>query len=210
MARPTGRDIRSEAIEAATQAIQRCGTTGLSFGSIARELGIKAPSIHHHFRRKADLLAATVAHYRAQFRTRVEALEGATTRERLEAYADLFLEPAEHALLCLCGAAAADWKDIDAATRAEVEAFFHQEIAWVAAQVAKAIDADEFASGVDATAFATAYLAALEGALLLARMSDGHQAVPRAASCLLDLATNRAAARARPAPCPRGVRKALE
>ncbi len=191
MARPSGRDIRREVIEAASHAIQSRGATGFSYGSIADELGIKAPSIHHHFPHKADLLAAAVAQYRAQFRRRVEAMEGRSARDRLEAYASLFLAPAERDLLCLCGAAAADWTDIDLATRAEIEMFFEQEITWVAAQAKQAIDAGEFASRLDAEAFATTFVAALEGALLLARMPDHHAAVPGTASCLLELATNR-------------------
>ena len=200
MARPSGRDIRREVIEAASQAIQSRGATGFSYGSIADELGITAPSIHHHFRRKDDLLTAAVAQYRAQFRQRVEALEGRSARERLEAYASLFLAPAQRHLLCLCGAVAADWNGIDAATRAEVEMFFDQEIAWVTAQATQAIDAGEFDRGVDAEAFATTFIGALEGALLLARMSKDHGALSGTAPCLLDLATNRTGDRDGPQP----------
>lgn len=197
MARPSGRDIRHEVIEAATLAIQARGATAFSYGSIAEGLGIKAPSIHHHFPHKSDLLTAVVARYRAQFRQRVEALADPSARARLERYATLFLAPARRELLCLCGAAAADWNGIDPSTRAEVARFFEEEIAWVAAQTTQAIDAGELSAHVQPDSFAATFIAALEGALLLARTADGHRTLRSTASQLLDLASNAA-----PRPTP--------
>lgn len=188
MARPSGRNIRDEVIEAATQAIQTRGAAGFSYGTIADELGIKAPTIHHHFRHKADLLATAVVQYRGRFRDQVQALDAPGARARLESYASLFLAPAKRDLACLCGAVAAEWHGVDAATRAEVEHFFDEQIAWVAGEVSQAIGAGEFSPLVDAETFAAAFVAALEGALLLARVSREPEAVPSAASCLLDLA----------------------
>jgi len=194
MARPSGRDIRGEVIEAATRAIQAKGATGFTYASIADELGIKAPSIHHHFPKKADLLAAAAAQYRSRFRQQVDALQHHSARDRLEAYAALFFAPAQRDLMCLCGAAAADWNDIGAATRSEVTAFFDREIGWVAARATEAVDAGEFTPELDSEAFATAFVAALEGAVLLARASVGPGAVPGTASFLLDQAANRTGA----------------
>lgn len=191
MARPSGRNIRREVIEAATRAIQSRGATAFSYASIATELGIKAPSIHHHFPRKADLLTAAVAQYRSRFRQQVDELEGHSARDRLEAYAALFFAPAQRDLMCLCGAAAADWNEIAAPTRAEVTAFFDREIAWVAAQATEAVATGEFTSELDIEAFATAFVAALEGALLLARASADPDAVPNTATFLLDQARSR-------------------
>lgn len=191
MARPSGRDIRREVIEAATRAIQSQGATAFSYASIADELGIKAPSIHHHFPKKADLLTAAVAQYRSRFRQQVDELQHHSARDRLEAYAVLFFAPAQRDLMCLCGAAAADWNDIAADTRSEVTAFFDREIAWVAAQATEAVQAGQFRPELDTEAFATAFVATLEGALLLARASADPRAVPGTARFLLDQATNR-------------------
>ena len=190
MARPSGRDIRREVIDAATRAVQAQGATAFSYASIADELGIKAPSIHHHFPKKADLLTAAVAHYRSRFRRQVEELQHPSPRERLEAYAALFFAPAQQDLMCLCGAAAADWNDIAADTRCEVRAFFARQIAWVAAQATEAVQAGQFSPELDTEAFATAFVATLEGALLLARASADPRAVPTTARFLLDQATN--------------------
>ncbi len=191
MARPSGRDIRREVIEAASRAIQSRGATAFSFASIGRELGITAPSIHHHFPRKADLSTAAVAHYTSRFHQQVDGLAGHSARRRLEAYAALFLAPAQRDLMCLCGAVAADWKGIDPDTRAEVTAFFDRESGWIAAQAAEAKEAGEFRPDLDPEAFATTFLAALEGALLLARAQDDPSTVSGAAAFLLAQAAHR-------------------
>lgn len=191
MARPSGRDIRTEVVEAATKAIQTRGASGFSYGTIAEELGVKAPTIHHHFRRKAELLATAVADYRAHFNDQVQSLDGATARARLEGYAALFLAPAQRDLMCLCGAVVADWHAADGATHAEVARFFDDQHAWLAAEAAHAVDTGEFCAVVNPDTFAAAFIAALEGALLLARVSHDPTAVPAAASCLLDLAATR-------------------
>lgn len=188
MARPSGRDIRSEVIESATRAIQARGATAFSYATIADELGIKAPSIHHHFPRKADLVAAAVAQYRTRFAEQVHQLSTPSARERLEAYAQLFLAPAQGELLCLCGAAAAGWNELDPATRAEVTSFFDREVAWVATQAAAGVDSGELRADLDTRAFATAFIATLEGALLLARTSTEPGPVAATATFLLDQA----------------------
>lgn len=191
MARPTGRDVRSEVIEAATRAVQSHGVNGFSYATLAADLAITAPSIHHHFPRKADLLTAVITRYRRSFRAEMETLGAASAFGRLEAYSSLFLTPARHNLMCLCGAAAADWDGIDEAGREEVATFFEHEIAWVAEQANQAIATGEFRPDVDPDAFARAFVAALEGALLLARVTGGHAAASGTASALLELAANR-------------------
>ena len=130
MARPSGRDIRREVIDHAGRAIRSRGVDGFSYGDLARRLGIRAPSIHHHFGRKDDLIAATVADYRRAFRVEVESLPPGPPLERLGAYADLFLRSADDAALCLCGAVVAGWDQVDDAARSEVAGFFDDELDW--------------------------------------------------------------------------------
>jgi TetR/AcrR family transcriptional regulator, transcriptional repressor for nem operon len=190
MARPTGRDIRGEVIEAATRAVQAHGVGGFSYATLATDLAIKPPSIHHHFPRKADLLTAVVTQYRRSFRAEVETLDVESAFGRLEAYSLLFSRPAQHNLMCLCGAAAADWDGFDEAGRAEVATFFEHEIAWVAEQALQAIESGEFRSDVNPDAFARAFVAALEGSLLLARAAADPGVVSGNESTLLHLAAN--------------------
>lgn len=176
MARPSGRDIRQEVLTEATRAIQSAGVAGFSYGDLAREVGVRAPSIHHHFRHKDDLVAETTRRYRHAFRERVAEIgrDGAVTR--LTAYCELFLGPTADGHLCLCGAVAASWDDAGPRARDEVDAFFADELAWLTSEVAAGVAAGELRSEIEPASFAASLLAALEGALLLARTPAGASA----------------------------------
>ena len=169
MARPSGRDIRQLAIDETRLAVQARGVTGFSYGDLARRLGIKAPSLHHHFPQKQDLIAQTASVHRTRFDEQVAAITPETTVERLIAYGELFLSPAHDGLLCFCGAAVAGWDDLEAEARAEISSFFDEQVAWVATELHDGQQRGEVAAALDVDAVAFAYIAALEGALLLAR-----------------------------------------
>ena len=187
MARPTGRDIRSEVLAEARRAMQSSGVAGFSYGDLARRLGVRAPSIHHHVGRKDDLVAVATRIYRAEFRARVDALDEGSSVDRLRAYVAMFLEPAADGLLCLCGAVATDWADVGADARAEVEAFLADELDWLIAEVEQGVAAGDLRTGLDAGTFARALVAALEGALVLERTSAG-AGVVESMRTLVDLA----------------------
>ncbi|MEM7287314.1 MAG: TetR/AcrR family transcriptional regulator [Actinomycetota bacterium] len=187
MARPTGRDIRSEVMAEARIAMQASGVAGFSYGDLARRLGVRAPSIHHHVGRKDDLVASTTRAYRAEFRARVETIEAVDPIDRLRTYVGMFLEPADDDLLCLCGAVATDWADVGDAARAEVEAFLTDELAWLTSEVDRGVQSGALRSDLDPAAFARALVAALEGALVLERTSAGG-GVAESMTTLIDLA----------------------
>ncbi len=169
MARPTGRPVRDELMDAARDSIQRVGVGNVSFGHLADELGIKAPSVHHHFRRKEDLVAAVVAEYRASFNQWAESIDHVSPLARIRTYAARFAQVADDDQMCLCGAAAAEWVAVGDEPRAEVSAFFADQTAWLGRQLQAAVEADELDSPLDVSATAATLLAALEGAVLMSR-----------------------------------------
>ena len=54
---------REAVLSAARRSAMARGYNGLNFRDIAAEVGIKAPSIYHHFATKADLGAAVARRY---------------------------------------------------------------------------------------------------------------------------------------------------
>lgn len=170
MARPTGRDLRTELIREATVAIQTDGTS-FSFNQLADRLGVRAPSLHHHFRRKDDLIDAAAVAYIDDFESAVAALAAPSVIDRLRDYVDVFTAPARDGRFCLCGALTADWQDASPPVRERIAAFFDGQLAWVVASVEQGQAAGELRSDLDAEAFACGFISALEGALLLARVS---------------------------------------
>lgn len=189
MARPSGRDIRQAALDEATSAIQAGGVTGFSYANLAGRIGVKAPSLHHHFPRKDELVAATAARYRQAFRARVEQLDESGPLARLARYCELFAEPADEELLCLCAAAVAGWDDLNDEARVEIVGFFADETRWVDEQLRRAQAAGEVRADVDPADLATSLVAALEGALLLSRTRGDAGPVQTVATTLLRLAT---------------------
>ena len=145
------------------------GVDALSYGDLADELGIRAPSIHHHFRRKDDLVAAVTRQYRLAFAARVASIDTTTSLAAISGYAELFAETAEHELLCLCGAVAADWRVAGDESRAEVALFFTEQIDWLVDRLHVGIASGEMSHDFDPHAVAVLLLSALEGSMLLKR-----------------------------------------
>lgn len=178
-------------IEAARVAIQRVGVSNVSFGHLAEELGIKAPSVHHHFRRKEDLVAAVVAEYRASFNQWAAAIDDPSPLARIRTYAAHFSEVASDDRMCLCGAAAAEWVAVGAEPRAEVSAFFADQVTWLTDQLTGAVAAGELDEPTNISATASALLAALEGAVLMSRAGSPAELASDVVEVVLGAPVNR-------------------
>jgi TetR/AcrR family transcriptional repressor of nem operon len=170
MARPTGRDIRDEVIRAGQALAQSHGVAQFSYADIADRVGIRSASIHHHFPKKEDLVAAMAKSYRQDFSANLQELDGrSTSTAKLGGYRDLFARVVADGRLCLCGSAAAEWSSIGKASQLEVMMFFDEQREWLSDVVAAGVASGEFDSTVDADTEAIVILSALEGAVLLAR-----------------------------------------
>ena len=60
-------DMRSTLIDVATSQVRRLGYSAFSYADLADAVGIRKPSIHHHFPTKEDLGVAIVAAYTEHF-----------------------------------------------------------------------------------------------------------------------------------------------
>ncbi len=187
MARPTGRPVKDEILESARTLIQQVGVGGFSYADLAGQLGIKPPSIHHHFRTKEDLVAEVVVLYRAAFAEHVELLPGPTEVDRIRQYADLFNRTAAEDRVCLCGAVAAEWMLVGESVREEVAAYFGDQQRWIEAQLTAGAKAGLIRSDVDPALGSQMILAALEGSMLLTRAGGASDTTAAVASVLLTL-----------------------
>jgi TetR/AcrR family transcriptional repressor of nem operon len=145
------------------------GYNGFSYADISAEVAITKASIHHHFPSKAQLAEALIDRYRQRFAAARQEVGDAAAgpRERLAGYARLYAEVfTDGGRMCLCGVFAADAASLPSGVRRAVAAFFEDQERWVAATFAEAGLPAARARGA-----AQAFLAALEGALLLARAS---------------------------------------
>lgn len=152
--------------------IQRRGYEAYSYADIADALHIRKASIHHHFATKGELTRAVAARYRAAFSATLLALETECPdpSTRLMRYVRLFrdaLRDGDH--MCLYGMLASDSATLPEPVRAEVNGFFADQEAWLARLLGAGRAAGVFQFEGRPEGAASALLAGLEGAMLVAR-----------------------------------------
>jgi TetR/AcrR family transcriptional regulator, transcriptional repressor for nem operon len=155
-------------LEAARRTAQAHGYGGLKFREIAAEVGIKAASVHHHFPSKADLGTAVARRYWENTAIRLEALAAETgdPTKALHAYPALFRRSLEEDnRMCLCGFMAAEYDDLPAAVKTEVQTFADINVVWLA----KMLTAAGLLPDDACETRARAIFAAVSGAQLMAR-----------------------------------------
>lgn len=154
-------------VEAATAVVQARGYNAFSYADIADAVGIRKASVHHHFSTKGDLGEEVARRYRRRFAEALSEFEASTddTVGRLERYADLYARQlSQHGRMCLCGMLAAEYATLPAGVQDEVRGFFDDQREWLMGTVG-----GERPSRAEARRLADAFLAGLEGALLVSR-----------------------------------------
>jgi TetR/AcrR family transcriptional repressor of nem operon len=171
---------REAILDAALELIQTVGANAMSYQDLADRVGVRKPSIHHHFPTKADLIEAVIEFYSEDFLGKVRRIaeSGETGERRLRAYAGLFeatLRGGGRGRACACGMLGTEIATLTPGAAARLEAF----IAANERLIAGMLEAGErdgslraMAPGQRADAAAEVF-AALEGGLLLARVSGG-------------------------------------
>ena len=99
-------------LDAGQELIQTRGFSAMSFQDIASEVGIKKPSIIHHFPTKAELGVAIIRRYRDTFAVQLRGISedpAKSSWEALEFYFSPYLFFASTPdKVCLCGALAGE------------------------------------------------------------------------------------------------------
>src|ERR1700753_3181724 len=156
---------REAILEAARRTAQAHGYGGLNFRDIGAEVGIKAASIYHHFPSKAGLGAAVAKRYWENTAGALESLladVGADPIKALHAYPGLFRHSLEeNNRMCLCSFMAAEYDDLPAPVKTEVQAFADVNVAWLTRMLAAVCT-----SGSNSENRARAIFAAVAGAQL--------------------------------------------
>ena len=158
--------------EVAQNLVQEVGYNGFSFEHIAKEVGMRKASVHHHFASKADLGVAVVQIYTHEFEEALQVIviNTKTAPQRLTAYADLFEATfANQHHLCVCGMLSAESNSLDAAVKQEVNHFFQLNMTWLTFVVQEGMDSGSLKKVNDAAAVAQTCLSMLEGSMLVGR-----------------------------------------
>lgn len=177
-------------VDAAEGLLQQQGYNGFSYDDVAQLIGIKKPSVHHHFPTKGDLAAMVVQRYTHRFREELLRIEGghARARDRLTAYAELFDRTfARERRLCVCGMLGAEAHDLPEAVRAEVASFFDINLRWLCDAFDLGRREGTLSAQAQPEALARAYLCALEGAMVVGRGLADDQRPTAVGNAMLEL-----------------------
>ncbi len=167
-------------MDLAERYIRQKGFNSFSFRDIAADLGIKSASVHYHFPTKGMLGAAVAKRYTERFLTALADISERTRdpRDRLLLYSQLYRQAiVTPDSMCLCGIMAAEALSIPEEAAAETREFFTRNIEWL-----RGVFRDLSGSDADDREIedkAHAFVAVLEGGMLLARSFEDVRAFDR-------------------------------
>lgn len=159
-------------IDAAEQLIQQNGYNGFSYDDISRQVGLKKPSIHHHFQTKSILVSMVVERYTFRFKNFLEEiyLKNPSAVEKLKGYIRLFSKTYDtNRRLCVCGMLGAESDVLPSDILVSVGQFFEINQSWLAKVVEQGVQSKEFKSGLNPLQEALYLLSSLEGAMIVGR-----------------------------------------
>lgn len=188
----SGSSKAEEILAVAQEMIQTRGYNGFSFRDIAAAVGVKSASIHYHFPTKGDLARAVAANYRASFAEATEeiARRNPSALKGLRDYVKLYERTlVQDRRLCLCGALGGEAETLPDEVRSEINLFFDDQRAWIAALLKEGQVHGDIRTDIDADSFAASFFAALEGAMIIARSTASPQLLKRAAEQLITMVT---------------------
>ncbi|MBD8678977.1 TetR/AcrR family transcriptional regulator [Sphingomonas sp. CFBP 13720] len=159
---------REAVLAAARRSAMARGYNGLNFRDIAAEVGIKAPSIHHHFATKADLGAAVARRYWEDTVKQLVVIsdEASEPLGALRRYPGIFRTSLSNDnRICLSSFMAAEYDDLPDEVKVEVQSFADVNVDWLSKLL---VDANVVGPG-ESRNRARAIYAAVSGAQLFAR-----------------------------------------
>lgn len=160
-------------LDTAQDLMQTRGYSAMSFQDIAERVGIRKPSIVHHFPSKSALGEAVLRRYRETFAERLEDQGADPERDPwavLEVYLAPFLDVARtDDKVCLFGAMSGEGVALPEAMRREIEAFFDLHQRWLENTLRVGRDRGAFRLPGTPGDAARLLFCALQGALLVKR-----------------------------------------
>jgi TetR/AcrR family transcriptional repressor of nem operon len=186
-ARNANPDIPGRILDIAERLVQTRGFNAFSYADIATVLHVTKASLHYHFPSKAKLGERLIERYRTSF---LAALGGIDRRcqdagARLQAYVGIYANVLERNRMCLCGMLAADYATLPKPMKDEVRHFFDANETWLVEVLRRGRECGELTFRGSEIETARVLVAALEGAMLLARSHGDASRLRSAADCLL-------------------------
>ncbi len=167
------KSTRDKLLDISQELIQKRGFNAISFQDIAELVGIKKPSITHHFASKEALGIAVVQRYRETFSIAMDRLTNDETVSALDAlkfYFTPYQDLGESGdKICLCASLAGELMALPQEMQKEVALFFNDHIKWLEGILKKGKQTGEFSYTEEPRDLACLFIDALQGALIVQR-----------------------------------------
>jgi TetR/AcrR family transcriptional repressor of nem operon len=161
-------------LDAAEKLIQTRGFNGFSYADVSAAVGITKASLHYHFATKAKLGLTLILRYQETFGAALEdlAATGGDARDLLRGYVQLYSNVLGRNRMCLCGMLAAEYTTLPRPMQEALRAFFDANERWLVKVLEEGARSGVLRFEGSPTDEARLLVAALEGALLVARSYD--------------------------------------
>lgn len=149
------------------------GYNGFSYADIADVVGIRKPSIHHHFASKVDLVRTLVSRYREEAQAGLAALERniSDPGEQLKSYVAYWEACIKDttAPFCVCALLASELPILPEEVALEVRAHFRSLASWLTSVLERGKRQGRLQLAGTARVEAEGFMATVHGAMLSAR-----------------------------------------
>lgn len=160
-------------LDAGQELIQTGGFSAMSFQDIASEVGIRKPSIIHHFPTKAELGVAIIRRYRDTFAAQLQQISedpAKSSWDALEFYFSPYLFLASTPdKVCLCGALAGEIPVLPEVMRVEVKQFIEAHQRWLEEILREGVERGELVLIDSPQSLSRVIFNSLQGSLLFRR-----------------------------------------
>lgn len=160
-------------LDVTQELIQSRGYSAISFNDIAEKVGIKKPSILHHYPSKAVLGVAVVDRYRKTFAAMLDDIlleRKLPAKKVLDIYFSPYLNLSENKeKVCLCGALAGEYMALPEVLRDEITLFFKDSKRWLVTILELGKETAEFSFEGEPERVASLVLDTLQGSLMISR-----------------------------------------
>jgi TetR/AcrR family transcriptional repressor of nem operon len=149
------------------------GYNGFSYADVAEVVGIRKPSIHHHFASKIDLVRTLVSRYREEAEAGLAALERniPDPRDQLKSYVGYWETCITDATapFCVCALLASELPILPEEVALEVRAHFRSLASWLTSVMERGKRKGRLHLSSTAKVEAEGFMATVHGAMLSAR-----------------------------------------
>ena len=188
----TNTNTRDQLLDAAQDLIQRFGLNAMSFQHLSDAVGIRKPSVHHHFANKSDMVQALLERYQEQYDASIAAIlaSRANGRPKLQRYCAIFVDTLnadDNDKGCVCGMLMAELLSLDEKSVGLVRQFLRSNANCLKTILATGAQDGSLQPQSKPDATADLILCTMEGGLLVARCEQGPKQLSDIAKRLVSL-----------------------